>query len=47
MGTVSQVTDALKKFLKARGMTYAALGRRLTASYKALNAQLFVRRRRT
>src|SRR5450631_129799 len=32
MGTVSQVTDALKKFLKARGMTYAALGRRLNLS---------------
>src|ERR1022692_4191124 len=32
MGTVAQVTDALKKFLKARGMTYAALGRRLNLS---------------
>jgi len=32
MSRVSQVTDALKKFLKARGMTYAALGRRLNLS---------------
>lgn len=32
VGTVAQVTDALKKFLKARGMTYAALGRRLNLS---------------
>lgn len=32
MSKVSQITDALKKFLKARGMTYAALGRRLNLS---------------
>jgi transcriptional regulator with XRE-family HTH domain len=32
MATVAQVTDALKKFLKARGMTYAALGRLLNLS---------------
>jgi hypothetical protein len=32
MATVAQITDALKKFLKARGMTYAALGRCLNLS---------------
>ena len=32
MGTVSQVTDALKKILKSRGITYAALARQLKLS---------------
>jgi transcriptional regulator with XRE-family HTH domain len=32
MSTVAQVTDALKKVLKTRGMTYAALARQLNLS---------------
>ncbi len=32
MDTAAQITDALKKALKARGMTYAALGRHINLS---------------
>jgi predicted metal-dependent RNase len=32
MAQVAQVTDALKKFLKARGMTYAARCSRISSS---------------